>query len=63
VLFLDDPYPADDWILTFVFRLLYGDMRINVDRVKRMETAPDAAQMADYRYVFRFTNWKLERLR
>jgi hypothetical protein len=34
LLFLDDPYPAHDWILTFVIRLLYNDPSLLVDRAK-----------------------------
>jgi len=34
VLFLDDPYPKDEWMLNFIFRLVYRDNQIRVDRVK-----------------------------
>jgi hypothetical protein len=34
ILFLDDPYPKDEWMLTFIFRLFYRDNQIRVDRAK-----------------------------
>ena len=34
VLFLSDPYPIDEWMLTFVFRLHYRDKKIQVVRAK-----------------------------
>jgi hypothetical protein len=34
VLFLSDPYPKDEWMLTFIFRLYYRDNSIVVDRAK-----------------------------
>jgi hypothetical protein len=34
VLFLSDPYPIDEWVLTFMFRLHYRDKNIQVIRAK-----------------------------
>lgn len=34
VLILSDPYPKDEWMLTFMFRLLYRDDSLRVDRAK-----------------------------
>jgi hypothetical protein len=34
VLFLSDPYPIDEWVLTFIFRLHYRDNSIQVVRAK-----------------------------
>jgi len=50
VLFLSDPYDADDWILTSMFRLQYRDREFRVDRVKA--DASLAAKEADYAHVF-----------
>ncbi len=44
VLFLSDPYDADDWILTSMFRLQYHDRDLQVDRVK---VDPGLARKAD----------------
>ena len=54
VLFVSDPFPADDWIMTFLFRLEYRDPRIDVDRSKRMDTPPDCAAQSRYSRVFTF---------
>jgi hypothetical protein len=43
VLFLADPFPKDDWILTFMFRLHYRDEDIRVDRAVSMRAPPDLA--------------------
>jgi hypothetical protein len=43
VLFLDDPYPKDEWMLTFIFRLHYRDDEIRVDRARTMAVFPDQA--------------------
>jgi hypothetical protein len=53
VLFLDDPYPSEEWMLTFIFRLNYRDDRIQVDRVRSMGATPDPLALAAYNQVFR----------
>jgi hypothetical protein len=64
VLFLDDPYPVDDWIQTFIFRLHTNDGDVKVDRVKTMPAPPDAARLATYdRVYFMGKNWRLIRVR
>jgi hypothetical protein len=50
VLFLSDPYDADDWILTSMFRLEYHDRNLRVDRVKANPSL--ASRTADYAHVF-----------
>ncbi len=50
VLFLNDPYDADDWILTSTFRLQYRDHDLSVDRVKVDPTL--AAKADEYAHVF-----------
>jgi hypothetical protein len=58
VLFVSDPYPEDDWILTFIFRLHYRDPEIRVDRVRQpgVKIGPPES----YTHVLRFENGKLK---
>jgi hypothetical protein len=52
VLFLEDPYPKEEWMLTFIFRLVYRDDQIRVDRAK---VSPELAQepnRSQYQRVF-----------
>jgi hypothetical protein len=57
VLFLADPYPVEDWILTFIFRLHYRDDEIRVDRVKINPALASSA--SDYNFRFRLDRWQL----
>jgi hypothetical protein len=50
VLFLSDPYDADDWILTSMFRLQYRDRDLRVDRVKADPSLLE--REAEYAHVF-----------
>jgi Dolichyl-phosphate-mannose-protein mannosyltransferase len=50
VLFLSDPYDADDWILTSMFRLEYRDRDLRVDRVKVNPAL--ASKAGEYAHVF-----------
>lgn len=50
VLFLSDPYDADDWILTSMFRLQYRDPELRVDRLKADPSL--AAKEPEYAHVF-----------
>ena len=52
VLFLSDPYPTDEWILTFMFRLYYRDKEIRVDRAKVWPELAKAEVRAQYDRVF-----------
>jgi hypothetical protein len=49
VLFVDDPFPKDDWILTFIFRLRYRDDECRVDRVKDRPANPEVRYDRIYR--------------
>jgi len=52
VLFVDDPFPKDQYFLVFITRLVYGDMTIQIDR-----TAVQPRTESEYRNydaVFRF---------
>jgi len=59
ILFLDDPFPKEQWHPVFISRLLYRDRELQVHRVKTMETRPDAASYdlvvdwVDGRYIRR----------
>jgi uncharacterized membrane protein YGL010W len=57
VLFVDDPFPKDQYLLVFITRLVYGDMTIQIDR-----TAVQPRSQAEYRNydaVFRFRDGHL----
>jgi hypothetical protein len=56
LLFLSDPFPKDEWMLTFIFRLHYRDDGIRVDRVQAMREPPDAVAEAAYHHTFRLDN-------
>jgi hypothetical protein len=61
VLFTTDPYPADDWIVTFIFRLHYRDRDLVVDREKQ---TPGKTQPPEtYNYVFAMEKGELRQLR
>jgi hypothetical protein len=59
VLFVSDPYPKDEWMLTFIFRLYYRDPDLRVDRLRAMRTPPDAAAEAEYCRFFSTDGWTL----
>jgi hypothetical protein len=52
ILFVSDPYPKDEWMLTFIFRLYYRDEQIRVDRARAMRTPPDQAAQREYDRLF-----------
>jgi hypothetical protein len=52
LLFLSDPYPANDYFLYFVFALHYRDKDIRVDRVKVNPALAEAPARAQYDHVF-----------
>ena len=56
VLFVSDPYDADDYILYFMFALHYRDKQIQVDRVKIQPALADPAARAGYDRVFTLDN-------
>lgn len=47
VLAEDDPFDADDWILTFIFRLHYRDETLQIGR-RKAPTQPDLASLEPY---------------
>jgi len=54
VIFLSDPYPADDYILYFIFALQYRDRDIRVDREKVEPGLIAKTAGVEYAHVF---NW------
>jgi hypothetical protein len=60
VLFLCDPFPADEWALTFLFRLHYGIGDLWIDRVKHMRETPDSKSHAEYDLVLAYEGGRLE---
>jgi hypothetical protein len=58
VLLLDDPFPKDDYILTFIFRLRYRDEQLRVDRAK--VRPPDYSE--PYQRIYRIDGGRLTRL-
>ena len=63
VLFLEDPFPDDDWLLTFILSLMHKDDTITVDRVKRMDHQPTESEWGNYNAVFRLKDDRLTRVR
>jgi len=56
VLVLDDPFPKEDYILTFMFRLAFRDDEIQVKRARTPFTPPDGDV---YDRTFTYANGKL----
>ena len=52
VLFLDDPYPRNEWMLTFIFRLFYRDNQIRVDRAKVWPELAQEPTRSTYQRLF-----------
>jgi len=53
ILFLNDPFPADDYVMLFLIRLQYGDRSLNIDRPGN-HPAGWHANLTDYNLVFDF---------
>jgi hypothetical protein len=52
VLFLTDPYPKDEWMLTFIFRLYYRDASLRVDRAKVWPELAREPERSQYNRIF-----------
>jgi len=63
VLFLEDPFPEDEWMLTLILALIHEDPAMEVMRPKRMDHAPSADEIASCQAVFRFKDGRLTRVR
>jgi hypothetical protein len=57
VLYVDDPFPKDQFLLVFLTRLVYGDMTIEVDRTAVHPRGE--AEYGNYDAVFRFRHGEL----
>jgi hypothetical protein len=57
VLFVDDPFPKDQYLLVFITRLVYGDMTIRIDRTAVQPRSE--AEYKNYDAVFRFRDGHL----
>jgi hypothetical protein len=52
VLILSDPYPKDEWMLTFLFRLAYRDNELRVDRAKVWPLLAEEPERSKYQRLF-----------
>ncbi len=60
-LFVNDPFPTDEWTPYFIMKLLYRDDTLVPDRVKMMDRKP--ADWSGYQYVFTFEDGKYRLLK
>jgi hypothetical protein len=51
LLFLDDPFPAQSWVLPFFTRLAYGDPTLWVDRARQLGRVPTGEELTLYDYI------------
>jgi len=63
ILFSDDPYAPDDWILLFLTQLAYNDPIIWVDRRKKILGVGAASEDYPYDYTFLFRTGVLTAIR
>jgi hypothetical protein len=54
VLFLEDPWPADDWQLHMITRLVCRDAELSVHRAKQPVTIPREFTRKDYDHVLMY---------
>jgi hypothetical protein len=52
VLFLDDPFPKNEFMLTFVFRLFYKDDQMRIDRAKVWPRQAEEPARSEYQRFF-----------
>jgi hypothetical protein len=63
LVFLEDPHPADDYILTFAARLFYNDPSIEVLRPKQLGREMSREDLSSATHVLRLTEQKLTLVR
>jgi hypothetical protein len=63
ILFLDDPFPIEDWAPLFWLRLYYRAPDLVVDRIKRMPQMPDRNEIESYDCIFTFNEARLIRVK
>jgi hypothetical protein len=56
VLFLDDPFPKDEWMLTFMFRLFYKDDQMRIDRAQVWPRQAEEPARSEYQRFFVLDN-------
>lgn len=61
LLFLSDPFGADEYTPTFIIRLLYREPDLTVDRLKMMHPQPE--NWDGYRYVFSYDHGRYMQLK
>jgi hypothetical protein len=59
-LFLNDTFPAEEWMPLFVYGLTYRDTSLQIDRAKKMPTHPDEA---GYQYIYDYKDGHLIRVK
>jgi len=63
ILFLDDPFPVEDWTPLTFLRLHYRAPDLVVDRIKRMPEKPDRNVIDSYDGIFTFNEARLIRVK
>jgi len=64
ILFLNDPFDIDEaWQMKGVLQLCYNDHDLDVQTLKRMNPAPNEAEVASFGYVFDYKNPDIVRVR
>jgi hypothetical protein len=63
ILFLDDPFPIEDWAPLSWLRLYYRAPDLVVDRIKRMPQMPDRNEIESYDCIFTFDEARLSRVK
>jgi hypothetical protein len=63
ILFLDDPFPIEDWAPLSWLRLHYRAPELVVDRIKRMLQMPDQNEIESYDCIFTFEEARLVRVK
>ena len=64
VMFLNDPFEMDEaWQMKGLLQLCYNDHDLDVQTLKRMNPAPNEAEMATFGFVFDYTNSGIVRVK
>jgi hypothetical protein len=63
ILFLDDPFPADEWTTVFVCRLYFHSLTVVADRIKMLPSKPDQAAMDSYDVIFTYSAGRYTRVK
>lgn len=63
ILFLDDPFPADEWTTVFVARLYFHSLTVVADRIKMLPSKPDQGAMDSYDVIFTYSGGRYIRVK